>query len=366
MYVDLWQWFHESNHPQAHTFRSLSYQGWRFMHAAQSELAYQTFMDAHEQAKKLNLPCWELYFEYWACEVLIYNTVDRVKALDQTVRLAARAHQEQYKECRVLGRVYFILADIYVAIDVYGYEDKIREALNTLEADIPMDIDTHLRVMHIRAYFDYAFDQMDAAEKKVQEYIPIAQAEYNPNRQHDAYELLRRIETKRGNFHLAMSFAKQAENHGGQMGFPNAVAEERLWQGIFMLLMGNPQEAQNLYQSGINHFEQHKLDPWFSWYDAMCTYLECKGESEQALKLRYQQLEQVHIRTSIFNEGQTYLQLCRLLGRMGKPLDEALQNARAVAARMRKPEFYLQKLQAIETGMVDEYDWQARYRGTAS
>ena len=366
MYVDLWAWFHESSHPQAQTFRDLSYQGWRYMEAAQSELAYQTFMNGHELAKRQKLPCWELYFEYWACEVLIYNTVDRVRALDQTVRLASRAHQPQYRDCRVLGRVYFILADIYVSIDVYGYEDKIREALAAIEADIPMDIDTHLRVMHIRAYYDYAFDLLDEAEKKVQEYMPIAQADYNPNRQHDAYEMLRRIDTRRGNFHLALSFAKQSEYFGAQMGYPNAVAVERVWQGVFKLLMGEPQEAHNLYQSGLNYFEQYKLDPRFSWYDAQCTYLECKGEAEQALKLRYKQLEQVHMLTSIFNEGQTHLQLCRLLGRMGKPLDEAIKNAKAVAERMRKPDVYLRKLQAIATGRYDEFDWQARFRGTVS
>jgi hypothetical protein len=363
MYVDLWSWFHENPNPPYQELRNLSYLGWRYMRSAQSELAYQTFMDGYEKAKKLKLPCWELYFEYWACEVLIYNTVDRVKALDHTVRLAARAHHEQYRDCRVLGRIYFILADIYAEIDVYGYEDKIREALDGLEADVPMDLDTHLRVMHVRAYFDFAFERYDAAEKRVQEYIPMALSEYNSHRQHDAYELLRRIETIRGNFHLALSFSKQAEDHAEQMGFPNAVAEERVWQGLFMQLMGKDQDAILLYQAGTRHFEQHKLEPWLAWYDALCTYLECKRESEQALKLRYKQLEGVNARTSIFTEGQAHLQLCRLLGRMGAPLTEALKNAKAVAARMRKPDFYLKKLQTVESGVYDEFDWQAHYRG---
>ena len=362
MYVDLWGWFNRDFKHDA--LRELSYRGWRYMRVAQPDLAYQTFMEGHEKAKNLKLPCWELYFEYWACEVLIYNTVDRQRALDQTVRLAARAHQQQYQECPVLGRVYFILADIYSEIDVYGYEDKIREALDGIEAgNIPMDIDTHLRVMHVRAYFDYAFEQYDEAEKKVQEYLPIAVDEYNSHRQHDAYRMLRCVETVRGNFHLAHSFAKQAEIHGEQMGFPNGVAEERVWQGIFLLLMGQDKEAHTAYQSGIGHFEQYKLEPWLAWYDGQCLYFELKGDSEQALKLRYKQFEQTYMRTSIFNEGQTHLQLCRLLGRMGKPLDDAIQQAKAVASRMRKPDFYLKKLGEIEQGKYDEYDWQARYRG---
>lgn len=361
MYVDLWGWFRRN--PQHVALQQISHQGWRYMRTAQSEIAYRTFMDGHEKAKKLELPCWELYFEYWACEVLIYNMVDRQKALDQTVRLASRAHHPQYKDCPVLGRVYFILADIYAEIDVYGYEDKIREALNGLEADIPMDLDTHLRVMHVRAYFEFAFERYDEAEKMVQEYLPIAVDEYNSHRQHDAYRMLRRIETIRDNFHLALDYAKLSEIHGDRMGFPNGVAEERVWKGIFLLLMGKEKEAHNSYQSGLGHYQQHNLEPWLLWYDAQCTYLEYKGESEQALKLRQKQLEQVNMRTSIFNEGQSHLQLCRLLGRMGQPLDDALENAKAVAKRMQKPAFYLKKLQEIETGNYNEFDWQERYRG---
>src|SRR5215207_263141 len=115
MYVDLSGWFNRDSEHAA--LRDLCYQGWSYIRAAQSDLAYQTFMEGYEKAKNLKLSCWELYFEYWACEVLINHTVDRQRALDQTVRLAARAHQSQYQVCPVLGRVYFILADIYSEID---------------------------------------------------------------------------------------------------------------------------------------------------------------------------------------------------------------------------------------------------------
>jgi hypothetical protein len=363
MYVDLWGWFRENTRPEYNQFREISYRGWRFMRAAQAEIAYNTFLDGLQRAQRAKLPCWELFFEYWACEVLIYHMVDRQTALDKTVRLAARAHQPQYSQCPVLGRVYFILADIYVEVDVYGYEDKIRDALDGLEEVVPMDIDTHMRVMHVRAYFDYAFQNYDEAEKKVQEYMPLAQDERNSHRQHDAYRLLRRIAYVRGNFHLALSYGLRSEQHGDLMGFQQGVAEERMWQGIFHILLGNEAEAHHRFQAGMGHYKIHHFEPWLGYYDAQCAYLEYKGDAEQALKLRYKQLEQVNMRTSIFNEGQTHVELCRLLGRIGQPVDEALKAAKAVSKRMRKPAFYLKQLQQIEAGQYYEFEWQKRYFG---
>jgi hypothetical protein len=50
---------------------------------------------------------------------------------------------------------------------------------------------------------------------------------------------------------------------------------------------------------------------------------------------------------------------------MGKPVAAALANAKAVAQRMRKPDFYLNKLQVIESGTYTQFDWQAPFQGGA-
>jgi hypothetical protein len=60
-------------------------------------------------------------------------------------------------------------------------------------------------------------------------------------------------------------------------------------------------------------------------------------------------------------ECNAHLQYCRLLGRMGKPLDEAIKAAESVCERLKKPDFYRQRLTQIQNGEYYEFDWQKQY-----
>ena len=53
-------------------------------------------------------------------------------------------------------------------------------------------------------------------------------------------------------------------------------------------------------------------------------------------------------------ECQVRLKRCRLLARMGQPLDEEVTAARAAAARLRAPDWYLGQLERILAGHLDE------------
>jgi hypothetical protein len=55
---------------------------------------------------------------------------------------------------------------------------------------------------------------------------------------------------------------------------------------------------------------------------------------------------------------ETYIEICRLLGRMGQALDEALQQARASTKDCLKPDVYLERLKRIEDGDYYQFEWQ--------
>lgn len=136
MYVDLWGWFWQEEiraqrTGDEHILRlvALARKGWTYRRSAESEKMLATFREATALAKAINHPCWELFCAYWSCSTLFYHVDDLQGAMRETVQLTSRAHLPQFEHCPIRGRIYFLLADIYYDIDVFGYEDKIRAAL---------------------------------------------------------------------------------------------------------------------------------------------------------------------------------------------------------------------------------------------
>lgn len=363
MYVDLWGWFWQYERDAIYSADSrrrkmidLSRQGWQYVRVAQPELAYQSFMEGSRIAVALGEPCWELFFEYWACEVYLYHTDDHRRALDATVKLASRAHQDKYLPCPVRSRVYFILADVYFETDVYSYEERIREALDLIEREIPMDEDTHLRVQHLRAEFDFEFERYQDAEEKVMSYM--GQAQDNAFRMRAAHNLLRRTAFSRGDLDMALFHAQQMEHYAKSTESPTGLSLSKLWQASYHFRLGNSVTAHTLYHLGVRLYQQQNLPRWPSYYDACCEYLEQLGEREQVLALRQAACTESDQKQSVYFRSYAYLQHCRTLGRFAQSFEQPLAGARVIATEMTRPDVYLQRLQRVVDGAYYEYDWQ--------
>src|SRR5262245_57266131 len=128
MYLSLWHWFNEyedyaykSGSKDKQKLPATAYKAWEFLRNANHDVALQVFKEGLKLAQDLNEPMWELFFDLWCCEILVYHKDNLKAALDQTIRAATRAHQPRYEPFPVIrSQVFFVLSNLYFMIDPFG------------------------------------------------------------------------------------------------------------------------------------------------------------------------------------------------------------------------------------------------------
>lgn len=363
MFVDLWGWFwreeQRAYHEQdANVLRlvELARKGWMHRRNAQGDAMLATFREAAQIAAHIEHPCWELFCTYWACSTLFYHVDDLEAAMHDTVQLTARAHQSHFADCPIRGRIYFLLADIYYEIDVFGYEDKIRAALSYLTEHIAMDEDTYFRVQHRLADLAFLHERYDEAHEGVTAYM--AEAQNNRFRLRSAHQLLQAIAYARGDLLAVHSHAQHVEIYARAIESHIDVGVALLWQATCAIRADASDLAEQHYQQALYLFETYELSRWLDYYNARCEYLELTGRPDEALTLRNTQIDEYADYGSIWYLGRAHLQRCRLLGRMGQDCETALHEATALIDHMRKPHKYITAIESIRAGDYHQYAWQ--------
>jgi hypothetical protein len=362
MYLSLWGWFNDyefharlSGTKEMQKLPEMAYKAWGLLRNIQPDLALDIFKDGLKLAQELNEPVWELFFDLWCCEILVYHKSDMKAALDQTIRAATRAHQPRYEPFPVLrSQLFFVLSNLYFMIDPFGYADDIRQLLDFTESSVPMAQDTHLRILSIRSALYFEHQEYEKARDSTLEYLALAEG--NARRTAGAHERLAGLAYAAGNMEQALQHSEQHEKLSQYEDDKDDVAIAHLWQAVFLQHQGKETLAKQKHVQGEWDFARMAYVKRASYYDAMCTYLELTNRCDEALRLREEQVQAEH--HSIAHTAKAHLQYCRLLGRMGNNLDTALSAARELIPAMRKPQWFERALLQIEGGDYYEFDWQ--------
>ena len=362
MYLSLWHWFndyedraHQSGNRAMQKLPEMAYKAWDLLRNVEPDLALDIFKDGLKLAQDMNEPMWELFFDLWCCEILVYHKDDMKAALDQTIRVATRAHQPRYEPFPVLrSQLFFVLSNLYFMIDPFGYDDDIRSLLDFTEEAVPMAHDTHLRILSIRSALYFEHQEYEKARQSTLEYLALAQG--NARRTAGAHERLAGLAYAAGDMALALQHSEQHEQLSQYEDDKDDIALAHLWQAVFLQYQGLEALANIKHIVGEWDFAQMGYVKRSSYYDSMCAYLELTGKADEALKLRQEQIAAKH--HSIAHTAKAHLQYCRLLGRTGKDLDTALSAARNLIPEMRKPQWFERALRQIEAGEFYEFEWQ--------
>ncbi|MDQ7023926.1 MAG: hypothetical protein Q9P01_07225 [Anaerolineae bacterium] len=364
MYVDIWRWCREydnqarrEGHQQKQQLMRLLSQAERYKDRTHFDAAIDLYGLARRLAITLHEPCWELLFESLLAETHIYYRADKKTGLDIMIRAATRSYQAAYQTCLMRARVLCNLAILYFQLDFFGYEDKIREMLDIIQSDIPLDEDSDLRMRQLDADFDFEHDYYASAKEKT--LLTMAQSHNNVFRMQTAYHVLHRLAFAEGDIALALDYARETEVYALKCVTPRRTAEAILWQANYERRLQTASAWQTLSR-GMAYYRDYDIPRAANYYSAVCDYYEEDKQPQKALDLRRNQLQSAPELGSVSYEIEVHIDLCRLLGRMDLPLDEALQEARLSTNACLKPTVYLQRLQAIENGDYYEYEWQQR------
>lgn len=363
MTVDLWGWFHryadaanQEGNPLKQRLVNLSHQGRLAIQSEDLDLAASLYEEGVNLARTLREPCWELFYQYYCAEVYIFHKSDYQTGLEWATKATAIAHKDAYLSCPVRGRVYYTLIYAYSAIDSLGYEDKIREMLAYMEQDVPMDIDTVQRIQYSRAQLAFDREAFDECERELNHYMNlIVTSSY---RQGSAYNLARRLAFARGDLKLALDFVYRGYEWARRHHRPRSTAFQSLHEALYLTYLGEHDRAAAALQHGISYYERHDIPRLSNYYEQVCLYRELHGDTQTARKLREQQIAEMQSDYGFDYRFYTHLEYCRLLGRLGLELTQALQTTRTILQESVDPGKHAPRLARVEAGDYYEYEWQ--------
>jgi hypothetical protein len=132
------------------------------------------------------------------------------------------------------------------------------------------------------------------------------------------------------------------------------LSECQLWRALLARQAGDEARARTLRFSASARMARMKQPPTPHWFNALCAWALQEEDLPAALRVRDQELATCAGRGQLAYESSCHIERCRLLARMGRPLDEALASARAAAGKLRNPAPELDRLERAARGETAE------------
>lgn len=351
MHTNLWDWFDEfkKNAQQTGDVERLQlpqlYRQAQPIFEANPRQALVLLNQGRTLAERLDEPCWVLFFDFWRCALYMNFLDDKTIALELAVKTAVEARKPMYRRCLARSHVQSILVDAYLTTDPIGYADKIREALDYLEAEGPIDVDVWRMVEMKRANLALWAGRLEEAQHAAERHL--ARCENNHFRLTHAYALLCEIAYRRGDLDAALEYAQTTEATARKAQQQRVLVEALCWQALFARKRGNEETALRLYRLATAGAAQLGRKSSYHYFDALSEFHVSGDEPERALQLRGVQLEQVRNSGSPWAECECRLRRCQLLAQIGRPLEHELAQAREAAKKLLNPAPFLAKLESL-------------------
>jgi hypothetical protein len=354
-FVDIWSWFEQPLHqpPLSERDRELRKiielfdDGWEQLQTS-PEAALAIFEQGRSRAEQLDVPCYALFFGYWACEAYVFYLRDMVRGLDYATKLVIEARKPIYRSCPVLSGVYRMLADVHLNIDPIGYEDAIRDTLDYLEHNVPMHYENYCLIHARRSSLDYELDNIQSAHDLGLRYLSLCEG--NSFRLIHANLMLCTYTYEFGDLELALAYAKKSEAYARIRHRYRAIIATLAWQAVLNHKLGDVFLARQQYRQAAAKLSEYEFEPWLSYCILMGEYFELEGEPEKALSLYDRTYETLLNTGKNWSVCEYWLERCRLLGRVGMSFEHDLKSAYEAGANLLKPELYLAKLKRVESG----------------
>ena len=357
--MSTWAWFHEYENDarakgDAERLRMarIQYEAWAYRESDPAR-AQALFEEGLRMAKQLGEPWWAMYYTQRRIQSLLWqDRFDDVMAC--AVESALEARKPPFTSYPDLFTVYFHLVWGYVGVDPAGYATEIQEAFETLERDVPRYDTDDLLLEFVKRHFALALSDLDAVEQSAARSLRLAE-EGVSRRSADyhltfVYEDLCGVDFKRGDMALLAEHVALGEEKARLSGEQLPWAEIQLWHALLARRSGDESLALGLRRTALGRMRRVKQRPTSHWFNALCAWSLDENDLPAALRVREQELAAVVGHGQLAYECYCYIECCRLLARMGKPLDEALAAARAAAGKLRDPAPRLAELDALARG----------------
>lgn len=299
-------------------------------------------------ARKLNEPYWELFFDHWKIEVLLYEKHQPAVALKLAARGAFEVRKPIYDAFAYRPQITLSLTACYLKLDPIGYEKPLREAFEYARVQCQNDEELKPYFAQQWSRFLEAVGAPDAVEANWQHLY----AAYQSGTEH--YVLFALV-------HLCSTLASYdlsaARNHVGEfaaLGLELCRIEERdreaaiftMWAAVAARWNGDETEAQKLYQRAYE-MQKRLTSP----HDAVCfaatIYHETAGDWNAALRVVEDEIKVLHKHELAFLEAKRRLKEIKLLMKLERDTAKAIKKLRAVSSGLKSREHWDAELRKL-------------------
>ena len=323
--------------------------------------AQALYEEGLRMAQQLAEPWWAMYYTQRRIQARMFWCDHFDDALGWAVESALEARKPQYASFPLRFSVYFKLVFGYASVDAAGYAAEIRQALNSLEHDVPrFNLEDHFLLEFAKRQFALGLDDMEGVEQSAARSLRLAEdgaaGRYADYHLAFVYEDLCGANFRRGDWEALAENAALGEVRSRRAGEQLPLSECQLWQALLALRAGEEVRARAVRRPAVARMSRLKQRPTRHWFNALCAWALHENDAAAALRVRDEELATIVGRGQLGYECCCHVERCRLLARMGRPLDEAMAAARDAAGKLRDPAPCLAELDRIARGETAQDD----------
>ncbi len=151
------------------------------------------------------------------------------------------------------------------------------------------------------------------------------------------YCALCEVAAARGDWDNLAGWSETGDAIARRVGHQVELSELLAWRAVVARQRGEEDKALRLARSAGARQKAQRMPPSRGFYDGLCLYHELGGDLPGLLAVRDRELKDVSGWGRFLTEARCRVHRCKLLARMGQPLEEELTAARAAAAKLRDP-----------------------------
>ena len=299
-------------------------------------------------AARLNEPWWEMFFEHWKIETLLFSKQDARGALDLAARAVVEVAKPNYANLPERASLNLNLVSAYMQLDPIGYAEKIRAAFGYIrESCVMYDEFAPYHAQQWTSFLEAVGD--DAATPAAWEHLRLADESDSDHYRMGALLLLCKVlcqkepQTARA---ILPELAAHAERCAINEGRERALASALMWRAVGARWDGDERGAQQWYRRAFA-IQNRMNTPKNAVGYAAIVYHEANREWDEALRVAQNELRVLRAHKLRFQEAKLRFKKCELLKRAGRDWTREAARLRAVAASLPSQSHWENKLSQL-------------------
>jgi hypothetical protein len=346
--MSLWDWFHEFERTayerqdrERLRLCQAYHQGYQ-LREKDPDQAFRIFSEARHLAQQLGEPWMVLFYDEWRVTALLHFKRDYRSVLDLAVQAALEVRKPLYATYDGRFGIFDNLIAAYLGIDPGGHADAVRQAMDYLDGELPDEPDSHRYLLLARRrIFALELDRHAEALEWAMKEMALADGDRDRHRAEHflvfVYCALCQIAAARGDWDNLADWSETGDAVTRRVGHQVELAELLAWRAVVARKRGEADKALRLARSAAARQKAQRMPPGRGYYEGLCLYHDLGGDLTNVLAVRDRELIDTAGWGRLLAEARCRVNRCKVLARMGQPLDAELASAREAAAKLRDP-----------------------------